>query len=60
MIVSAFTLEQKRAWAQLLAPWSATEVSKLDAQGLAGSAVAANFVAEAEKQGHVWPVRYGK
>jgi C4-dicarboxylate-binding protein DctP len=58
MKVSAFTQQQRTTWAARLAGWSAGELAKLDAQGLAGSVAVQQFVAEAEKLGHVWPVRY--
>ncbi|MES2937932.1 MAG: hypothetical protein V4864_09625 [Pseudomonadota bacterium] len=60
MVVSSFAPDQRRAWAERLAPWSAAEVAKLDAQGLDGSAVIRRFVAAAEEQGHTWPVRWGR
>lgn len=58
MVVSAFSLGQRKAWAERLAPWSTGEVAKLNAQGLEGRAVVERFLLEAERLGYVWPIRY--
>ncbi len=58
MKVSAFTLEQRRSWADMLVPWSAAEVKALDDTGAPAGRAIDLFVAAAETLGHRWPVQY--
>jgi TRAP-type C4-dicarboxylate transport system substrate-binding protein len=57
-IVRSLPEKVRQDWAQSLAGWPAEKAKELDAQGLPGTQVLELAVAEAEKLGYKWPVRY--
>ncbi|HJP69700.1 MAG TPA: hypothetical protein VJ846_12435 [Sphingomicrobium sp.] len=59
MTVSEFSSAEQAEWAQSLVSWSTSEIQKLDNAGLPASRAVRSFVAEQERLGHKWVVRWG-
>jgi TRAP-type C4-dicarboxylate transport system substrate-binding protein len=57
-IVRALPEKVRQDWAQSLAAWPAQKAKELDGQGLPATRVMELTIAEAEKLGYKWPVRY--
>ncbi len=57
-IVRSLPPKVREDWAKSLADWPAQKAKELDGQGLPGSQVLELAIAESEKLGYKWPVRY--
>jgi hypothetical protein len=56
--VRALPEKMGQDWARSLANWPAEKAEELDRQGLPATQVLELGLAEAERFGYVWPVRY--